>query len=278
MSNQQSKEMATFNFHNQPVRVVTLNDEPWFVAKDICDVLNIKNTTQAIQSLDNDERSMFNIGRSKLNGGGGEINIINESGMYAIVLRTRKAMKKGTSEHSFRKWVTSEVLPSIRKTGSYNAAPTPMSVSNADWIRYLQALTIPEMVQLTGHDQKSVISGLYQATHSRDEHVHQQPSLPNLPPQVQTALDQFWDTVSQLDLQQINHSRDPEVLAISLPELYTRAGEQLPQRRSMLSALKHSLIPQFKDSNHAINSTITGNTKKCWVFVMPTDQESQLEK
>lgn len=273
MSNQQNKEMATFDFQNQPVRVVTINDEPWFVAKDICDVLNIKNTTQAIQSLDNDERSMFNIGRSKLNGGGGEINIINESGMYAIVLRTRKAMKKGTSEHSFRKWVTSEVLPSIRKTGSYSAEPTPMSVSNADWTRYLQALTIPEMVQLTGHSEKDCISGLYHATHSREERAPQQPTLPNIPPQVQTALDQFWGTVSQLDLQQINHSRDPEVLAISLPELYSQAGEQLPQRRSMLSALKHSLIPQFKDSNHAINSTITGNTKKCWVFVMPNKQE-----
>ena len=190
--------------------------------------------------------------------------IFSLRGCHLIAMFARTKVAK-----DFRVWVL-DILDS--EVGAPVAAPTPMSVSNADWTRYLQALTIPEMVQLTGHSEKGVISGLYHATHSREERAPQQPTLPNIPPQVLTALDQFWDTVSQLDLQQINHSRDPEVLAISLPELYSQAGEQLPQRRSMLSALKHSLIPQFKDSNHAINSTITGNTKKCWVFVMPNKQ------
>lgn len=265
MSNQPNKEMATFNFHNHPVRVVTINGEPWFVAKDVCDVLKLTNSRKAISSLDADEKGVTS---SYTLGGKQELSIINESGMYAIVLRTRKAMTKGSPEHTFRKWVTSEVLPAIRKTGSYST-PTPTSVSNADWTRYLKALTIPEMATLTGHDEKSVISSLYHATHTEIEHQNQQPVLPNIPPQVQEALNQFWDTVSKMDLQQINHSRDPQVLAISLPELYSQAGEQLPQRRSMLTALKQSLIPQFKTSNHAVSSSITGNTKKCWVFVMP---------
>ena len=190
--------------------------------------------------------------------------IFSLRGCHLIAMFARTKVAK-----DFRVWVL-DILDS--EVGAPVAEPTPMSVSNADWTRYLQALTIPEMVQLTGHSEKGVISGLYHATHSREERAPQQPTLPNIPPQVQTALDQFWDTVSQLDLQQINHSRDPGVLAISLPEIYSTAGEQLPQRRSMLSALKHSLIPQFKDSNHAINSTITGNTKKCWVFVMPNKQ------
>lgn len=112
-----------FSTHN--IRVILINNEPWFVAKDICDALFIKNPTQALKSLDDDERAMFNIGRSKITGGGGETNIINESGMYALVMRSRDAMKEGTPQHRFRKWVTSEVLPSIRKTGGYHTAQTP---------------------------------------------------------------------------------------------------------------------------------------------------------
>jgi prophage antirepressor-like protein len=82
--------------------------EPWFVAKDICESLDIKNTTQALQNLDDDERSIFNIGRQ------GKTNIINESGLYSLIIQSRKPEAK-----AFRKWVTSEVLPSIRKYGVY---------------------------------------------------------------------------------------------------------------------------------------------------------------
>ncbi len=262
--------LSVFNFQGaHSIRVELKNGEPLFCLSDILPILGLQN--RSISKFNLNSKGVEKIATPS-KGGNQETVFIDEPNLYRVIFRSNK--KEATV---FQNWVFEEVLPAIRKTGSYSVAPTPMSVSNADWTRYLQALTIPEMVQLTGHDQKSVISGLYQATHTEIERAPQQPSLPNLPPQVQTALDQFWDTVSQLDLQQINHSRDPEVLAISLPELYTRAGEQLPQRRSMLSALKHSLIPQFKDSNHAINSTITGNTKKCWVFVMPTDQENQLE-
>ncbi|MDD2388503.1 MAG: BRO family protein [Desulfobacterales bacterium] len=100
-----------FNYNSKEVRVI--KDEsgnPWWVAKDVCDVLDIKNATQAISILDDDERSMQNIGRQ------GEANIINESGLYALIIRSNKPQSK-----PFRKWVTSEVLTSIRKTGSYKA-------------------------------------------------------------------------------------------------------------------------------------------------------------
>lgn len=260
-------KLSVFNFQDKHQIRVIIDEQgnPQFVAKDVAEVLGYKDTTKAIKQHCKGVAFHHPL---KTAGGNQNLRVIYEPELYRLIFGS-----KLDSAVKFQNWVFEEVLPSIRKTGSYSAEPTPMSVSNADWTRYLQALTIPEMVQLTGHSEKGVISGLYHATHSREERAPQQPALPNIPPQVQTALDQFWDTVSQLDLQQINHSRDPEVLAISLPELYTRAGEQLPQRRSMLSALKHSLIPQFKDSNHAINSTITGNTKKCWVFVMPNKQE-----
>ncbi|MBG6243554.1 MAG: hypothetical protein EKE20_17955, partial [Candidatus Symbiopectobacterium sp. Dall1.0] len=104
---------TSFSFENHEVRTIVINGEPWFVAQDVCYALQIQNVTQAIERLDDDERSMFNIGRQ------GEANIISESGMFTLVLRCRDAVKQGTLPHRFRKWVTSEVLPSIRKTGKY---------------------------------------------------------------------------------------------------------------------------------------------------------------
>ena len=122
MSNQ--TQLSTFNFESNSIRTLAINNEPWFVAKDLCDTLGIKNPSQALENLDEDERSMFNIGRSKVHGGGGEVNIINESGMYTLILRCRDAVKKGSVPHRFRKWVTAEVLPAIRKTGKYESKTT----------------------------------------------------------------------------------------------------------------------------------------------------------
>ncbi|MEH6848602.1 phage antirepressor [Bacillus pseudomycoides] len=90
------------------VRTIVKSEDVWFVAKDVCEVLEIKNTTQALQKLEEDERSMFNIGRQ------GNTNIINESGLYTLIMTSRKPQSK-----AFRKWVTSEVLPAIRKDGGY---------------------------------------------------------------------------------------------------------------------------------------------------------------
>lgn len=90
------------------VRVLEQNGEPWFVAKDVCMILEHTNPTVAIQSLDEDERAKLFLGRQ------GDANCVNESGLYALIVRSNKPEAK-----KFRKWVTSEVLPSIRKTGSY---------------------------------------------------------------------------------------------------------------------------------------------------------------
>lgn len=104
-----------FEFKGQDLRTVLLNDEPWFVAKDVCEILELTNPTMALQRLEEDERAKFNLGRQ------GDANIINESGLYELIFASRKPEAK-----MFKKWVKQEVLPSIRKTGSYtknNNAP-----------------------------------------------------------------------------------------------------------------------------------------------------------
>ncbi|EAP9736175.1 hypothetical protein RYW84_003549 [Salmonella enterica] len=113
-----------FTFEGFLIRTVLRNREPWFVAQDVCSALGLRNPTMALSALDNDERAKFNLGRQGL------ANIINESGLYTLILRCRDAVKPGTVPHRFRKWVTNEVLPAIRKTGRYEhpvCKPQPKS-------------------------------------------------------------------------------------------------------------------------------------------------------
>lgn len=97
------------------VRTAVVNDEPMFCLIDICKALEMSNPTMVAQRLDDDERTKLDLGRQ------GETNFITESGLYAVILRSDKPNAK-----KFRKWVTSEVLPSIRKTGGYEI-PKPTS-------------------------------------------------------------------------------------------------------------------------------------------------------
>ena len=90
------------------VRTVMQGGEPWFVAKDVCDALDIANVTVAVARLDDDERSKFNLGRQ------GETFCVNEPGLYSLVLGSRKKEAK-----DFKRWITHEVIPTIRKTGGY---------------------------------------------------------------------------------------------------------------------------------------------------------------
>lgn len=133
------------------VRTLEINNEPWFVAKDVCDILDIKNPTQALQNLDVDERTILNIGRQ------GNTNFINESGLYTLIIRSRKSEAK-----KFRKWITSEVLPSIRKHGTY---ATDELLNNPDlFISVLQDLKKEreEKAKLEGENQmqKQIIGEL----------------------------------------------------------------------------------------------------------------------
>lgn len=96
------------------IRTALVNDEPMFCLIDICKALEIKNATDVAKRLDEDELTRLNLGSRA-----GETNFITESGLYVVILRSDKPNAK-----KFRKWVTSEVLPSIRKTGSYSMPKT----------------------------------------------------------------------------------------------------------------------------------------------------------
>lgn len=105
----QINDLKIFSYLGNDVRTIVKNNETWFVLKDVCDVLRLKNTTHVANRLDDDEVTTSDVG-----GLSGIVNIINESGLYNVILRSDKPEAK-----RFKKWVTSEVLPAIRKHGLY---------------------------------------------------------------------------------------------------------------------------------------------------------------
>ena len=143
-------EIQKFDFRGASLR--TLADEagePWFVAKDVCDVLELSNVGQALARLDDDEKSSITLN----DGTPGNPNraIVSESGLYALVLASRKP-----EAHEFQRWVTHEVLPSIRKHGGYMAGQermTPEQMALAS-MRWLQSKVDEQAKQLKAQEGK----------------------------------------------------------------------------------------------------------------------------
>lgn len=119
-SNVNHNTHAVFNFNSNEVRTLEKDNQIWFVLSDVATALDFSHTPHATRMLDDDERSVHIVDTSSENGveQKREVTIINESGLYSLILKSRKASAK-----VFKKWVTSEVLPAIRKTGSYTQSP-----------------------------------------------------------------------------------------------------------------------------------------------------------
>jgi len=118
-----------FEFDSTLVRTIAKEGQPWFVAKDVCDILDIGDASKAVSRIDDDERGTTTV---RTPGGPQEVLTVNESGLYSLIFTSRKAEAK-----RFRKWVTSEVLPAIRQTGRYGSYsdkdPDPVIV----WSKHL---------------------------------------------------------------------------------------------------------------------------------------------
>jgi prophage antirepressor-like protein len=106
-----ASEIVTFDFKSSPVRVFDRAGQTWFVAADVCRALDISNHRDAVQGLEDDEKG---VAIADTLGGAQKIQTISESGLYALIFKSRKPEAK-----AFRKWVTGEVLPAIRRTGGY---------------------------------------------------------------------------------------------------------------------------------------------------------------
>lgn len=113
------QEVLTFNFENLPVTTLTINNEPHFVGKEIAQILGYKKPANAINKhVDEDDKGVTKLGTP---GGAQNVTIINESGLYSLIFSSKLESAK-----RFKRWVTSEVLPTLRKTGTYQVPNDPM--------------------------------------------------------------------------------------------------------------------------------------------------------
>ena len=143
-------ELVMLNYRGREIRTVEAEGQLWWVLKDVCDVLELSNPSRVADRLDDDERSNFKLGRQ------GETWIINESGLYSVILRSDKPQAK-----PFRRWVTHEVLPQIRQNGCYIARAVP--VTEKTWYGE-RVLTMNDAAAVLGIDRRSarnkILAGL----------------------------------------------------------------------------------------------------------------------
>lgn len=155
---------AVFKFESAtPVRMFNIDGNPWFAAKDVFDALGLRNSRKAIATLDEDEKGVTS---SYTPGGMQSVNVINESGLYTLILRCRDAVTPGTIPYRFRKWVTSEVLPQIRQTGRYIRE----ELSPADKAQKVVASFMPAILEAMKTEGKQEYN--YPLKPGYREHIH----------------------------------------------------------------------------------------------------------
>lgn len=154
----------TFNFEGHPVRIFMRSGDPWFVAADLCKALNLKNSRVALMALGDDEKG---VSSTYTLGGEQQVAVVSEGGMWTLVLRCRDAVIEGTVPHRMRRWVTSEVLPSIRRGGSYarkmHESPAPVPLRDQVDAGILLLRAVAEDLKLA----PSALLGGYQQLESR---------------------------------------------------------------------------------------------------------------
>lgn len=158
--------VTPFSFEGQAIRAAVQDGQPWFASTDVCDLLELRNSRQSVARLDDDEKGVLNCDTL---GGEQALSVVNESGLYRLIFRSRKLQAK-----AFRRWVTRDVLPQIRKTGSYNAAAAeaapesigPLQVRHEVFDRQLLACALTTtaaywhmmlQVRAVGDDQAEVL-------------------------------------------------------------------------------------------------------------------------
>lgn len=257
---------SVFEFETLPVRVDTdEKGETWFVASDVCRVLEIQKPENAYVRLDDDERGTRTMGTP---GGPQQVVMINEAGLYSLVLTSRKPEAK-----RFKRWVTHDVLPSLRKTGSYSLAEK-LTVSQQISMSKHRLALMKELMRSRNKVMREALGA--EITRLSGAMGLSVPDLDGLgsvePPQADLVAD-FWAALLQLDSKGIayNHSKDSQLVALNMPhlvELFAANGIQAIISTEVTNALKRCMEPQFVGMK-AVDSTIRRTTTKCWVFNKP---------
>lgn len=160
-----TKSTSVFSFESRAdIRAIIIDGAPWFIALDVCHAIGIANNRDALLKLDDDEKNTVALTDGKR--GNPNTLIISESGLYTLILRCRDAVTPGTIPYRFRKWVTSEVLPQIRKTGRY----VREELSPADKAQKVVASFMPAILEAMKSEEKQTYH--YPLKPNYREHIH----------------------------------------------------------------------------------------------------------
>lgn len=257
------KTPSLFEFETQPVRILDEQDgETWFVAADVCRVLEIANPRNAYARLEEDEKGVRTMDTL---GGLQEMMIVNEAGLYNLLFSSRKPQAR-----RFKRWVTHDVLPSLRKTGSYSLAEK-LTVSQQISMSKHRLALMKELMRSRNKVMREALGA--EITRLSGAMGLSVPDLDGLgsvePPQADLVAD-FWAALLQLDSKGIayNHSKDSQLVALNMPhlvELFAANGIQAVISTEVTAALKRCAEPQFLGLK-AVDSLIRKTTTKCWVF------------
>lgn len=156
-----------FEYSGREVRTITKNGEPWFVAKDVCAILDLGNHRSSLALLDEDEKGVCIMDTL---GGPQETTIINEPGLYSLILRSRKPEAR-----AFKRWITHEVIPTIRKTnGVYLThqkaeellANPDLIIGLAHQVKELKALAVQQQAKIEADRPKTIFADAVSASHT----------------------------------------------------------------------------------------------------------------
>lgn len=253
-----------FEFETLPVRVLTREDgELWFVASDVATALEYRDAGNMARNLDEDEKGTHIV--STLGGEQGVL-IINEAGLYSAILRSRKPAAK-----RFKRWVTHEVLPNIRKTGSYQTGNRSTAASRISNHRLRLSLA-KELYRTRDRELRQLIhQQLADVSNALGLPVPELENLGCAAPEVPVVVEPFWQALAFLDGKGVdyNHAHAASLLAVNLPDLarlLIEHGHPLRFDSVLRQGLWLSSTPRCLHKNHAMNSRITRKTIRCWVF------------
>jgi prophage antirepressor-like protein len=226
---------TVFNFGDFQLRVVMINEEPWFVARDVCAALGLEDTGKAISRLDDDESTRIEIDHPQSVGKIIEVYAVNEPGLYSLILGSKKKEAR-----NFKRWVTHEVLPTIRKTGGYSVQQNNVVPLSKDQALVTVLRTTADLVE-GQQELRQEQQQLKQMLEAVDQKVEQQITL-NSGEQRKVQIEiakRVYELADQLDDQQLGF--------VATGEIVTDAGKA---RAKMFRSIHRDIKDRFAVSSY----------------------------
>ncbi|WP_417795883.1 Bro-N domain-containing protein [Terasakiella pusilla] len=260
-------------FEGKEMRIVDENGDHWFVAKDVCEILELSNHRKATQNLDDDERGSLIVTTL---GGPQEMIVISIPGLLSFVGKSRVPIARKLDRE-----LRHVILPQIIRTGSYGTPqPHKIEMTGKDFIE-LHRSFLNHMQGLDKETNPEKLDTRWQALNQvcRRMNIDTPPLKSFLPqrPQTDLTLELFWEAIEDLENQNIrvNHSPHSSLLAVSMPHfrrLVRDHGLDFELTPQMRHALKHATDPEFVAYKN-VRSCLFDKPVRCWVFARTPEAE-----